>query len=131
MKEIKKKVQPFHMPQLTASYKFISEQLKEFGVAHEPITVAVSQLKPIQKEVDISKLTEISNVPEEKLRPIFVSEDLSICDGHHRAAAKKYKEGKNAIIRCIRLEGSKEDCCAYLKIIQDRWERDQNHPKSA
>lgn len=131
MQPLKKPVQPFYLPQMTAPYKFISEQLTAFGVAHEPVRVAVSQLKPIQKEVDLSKVTELSDVSEEKLRPIFVSEKYDILDGHHRVASKKFKEGKNAVVRAIRLEGTKEDCCAYLKLIQDRWERDQNHRQAA
>ncbi len=123
MQPLKKPVQPFYLPQMTAPYKFISEQLTAFGIGHEPIKVSVGQLKPIQKEVDMSKIMELTNVTEDKLRPIFVSEKLDILDGHHRTSAKKYKEGAKAVICCIRLEGSKEDACAYLKLIQDRWER--------
>jgi hypothetical protein len=127
MEPIKKPVQPFYLPQITCPYRFISEQLTAFGVAHEPVKVAVSQLKPMQKEVDMSKIMSLSEVAEEKLRPIFVSEKYDILDGHHRVASKKYKEGKNAIVRAIRIEGTKEDGCAYLKIIQDRWERSQEN----
>lgn len=129
MNPARKPIQPFYLPQMTAPYKFVSEELQKFGVAFEPVLVSASQLKPIQKEVDMSKIQQMLEVDDKIFKPVFVSEKYDILDGHHRVAKAKYRNGKNAVIKAIRIEGTKEDCCAYLKIIQDRWERNQNATK--
>ena len=128
MEPKKKPIQPFYLPQVSAPYKFIVSQLEEFGVQCAPVKVAISQLKPLQKEVDLNKVSSLSEKKEEELNPIFISLKDHILDGHHRVASKKYKEGKNAVVRAIRIEADDKDGCTYLKIIQDRWERQQGKP---
>lgn len=128
MEPLKKPVQAYHMPQMTdIPFSFIKQNLDEMGVQCEPILVAISQLKPIQKEVDLNKVESLNKVEDDKLPPIFISSKAQICDGHHRVAKKKYSEGENAKIRAIRLDKDEKDSLAYLKVIQDRWERSQNN----
>ena len=129
MKDIRKPVQPYYLPQITASYKFISEQLTAMGIAHEPILVAASQLKPMQNEVDMNKIKSMLEVDDKEFKPVWVSENLKILDGHHRTAKEKFKKGKNAVIKAIRIDADEKDGCSLLKVIQDRWER--NHPQKA
>ncbi len=123
MKPIKPNIQPFYLPQMSASWKFIKEQLDNFGVQYEPILIGAAQVKGVQKEVDLEKIKSIGNVDDEKLQPIWISNDLKILDGHHRTSAKIYKEGKNSKIKAIRIDADERDGAAYLKLIQDRWEQ--------
>lgn len=123
MKDIKKPIQPYYLPQITASYKFITSNLDDFGIQYQPILIGAGQVKGIQKEVDLSKIKSIGQVDDEKLQPIWVSNDLKILDGHHRTSAKIYKEGKNSKIKAIRIDADERDGAAYLKVIQDRWEQ--------
>jgi len=125
MKELKKPIQPFYMPQMTASYKFVVDNLSEFGIECAPVKVAISQLKAIQKEVDLNKISTLAEKNDEDLKPIWISREGKVLDGTHRVASKRYKEGKNAIIRAIRIDTDDKDGLAYLKIIQDRWEQQQ------
>lgn len=124
MKDLKKPIQPFYLPQMNnISYKFVSDNLTEMGVAHEPIMVGVSQIKPTQKDVDMEKIKSLSEVDDRDLTPVWISRDANLLDGHHRVASKIFKEGKNSKIKAIRIDADQMDGAAYLKIIQDRWER--------
>lgn len=125
MEPLKPAIHPFYLPQLSAPYKFIVSQLEEMGFQHEPILVAASQLKPIQKEVDLNKTKSMTEVEDAEFDPIWISRKGNIYDGHHRVASKKLKEGDNAKIRAIRLDADDRDGCAILKIVQDRWEQKQ------
>lgn len=121
----KKPIQPFYLPQVSAPYSFIKNNLEEFGVFCRPVIVSVGQLKPLQKEVDLIKVTDISEVDEENLDPIWISNNDKILDGHHRTSSKKFKNGAKDKIRAIRIDADDKDGCALLKVIQDRWERQQ------
>lgn len=66
------------------------EGLKKQGISVRPETVSVSSLKPTQREMDRSKVEGmLKSAPDRALnKPIIVSNDNRILDGHHRWAAK-------------------------------------------
>lgn len=127
MEPLKKPIQPYYLPQMHGiPYSFISDNLKEMEIEHKPIMVSISQLKPLQKEVDINKIKSMSSAEDkEDFDPVYISRKGHILDGHHRTALKKYEEGDNGRIRCIRIDADEKDGAAILKVIQDRWERQQ------
>lgn len=125
-----KPIQPFYLPQVSASFSFVKENLMELNFHFRPVIVSVGQLKAIQKEVDLEKvksLSKMENLGTEK--PIYISEKDTILDGHHRVSALKFIEGNKAKIHAIRLLCDEKDGLAVLKIIQDRWEQKNGKDK--
>ena len=121
-----KPLQPYYLPQVSAPFKFIVDNLKEMNVEWFPVLVTISTLKPLQKSVDMDKVTEIAeNMKDDgkSISPVFISNKNHILDGHHRVSGIKYKLGENSKIKAIKINADDKDGASMLKIIQDRWER--------
>jgi hypothetical protein len=86
-----------NMPQIKSNHvpEFM-KWLKTFGVSMITKSVAIKTLKMTQKEVSMDKiLGMINDAPEESLsKPIILSSDNYILDGHHRFVAL-YNKNKN------------------------------------
>ena len=55
------------------------------GVEHTTTELPVSDLKPSQHSLDLDKVTRLLNNPSDALsKPLLVSQDHYILDGHHR-----------------------------------------------
>jgi hypothetical protein len=58
--------------------------LKGRGVDHEKISIPARSLKPTQREIDWKKVSGLGNIVHDK--PLIVSSDNFVADGHHRWA---------------------------------------------
>lgn len=112
------------LPQMTAPYPFVMENLKDLGVDHTPVSIKAGSLKPLQKDLHLNKVNKLANVFKngEDVEPIYISKDLHIGDGHHRAAGKIENEGKEGKIYAIMLHCTKDELPHILGRIEDRWE---------
>jgi hypothetical protein len=76
-------------PQLSAPFKFITGELNNTNHPYEVAGVNVNDLKPTQPFIDtdiVDGFVDTLNNGEE-LKPIWVSQNNDIIDGHHRFAA--------------------------------------------
>lgn len=123
-----KPLQAYYLPQINFPFQYVVDNLKEMGIEYQPVNIAISLLKPLQKNVDFDKVMDFANTlePDDKnYKPIFISEKNHILDGHHRVAGIKYKFGENAKVRAIKLINCDDkDGFSRLRIIQDRYERE-------
>lgn len=87
------------MPQIKSEKipQFLDDLEDEGITVHRNQHIAVNKLKPTQKEMDTVKIQEMMNLPLGKLegKPILVSKDDFIVDGHHRWAALLALNGNN------------------------------------
>jgi len=76
------------MPQIVAKKlpAFLKE-LREDGAKCSRKSYDANKLKPMQNKLDTSKVERLKNTPEALKKPIVVSQDHFILDGHHRWAA--------------------------------------------
>jgi len=116
------------MPQVSAPYYFVKNNLDEFGVTYQPVKKRVGDLEPFQDELEDDKVTDFSSKYEEgyDIDPIYISQDDKICDGHHRAAGKMKSSGKDGEIKAIKINRPNVEVPHLLGRIQDRWEMIQD-----
>lgn len=69
------------------SYLNSGKSLDKNKVQIEDIDIDVNLLKPIQKEIWLSKAIKIAFSEKDIKEPIIISNDLYVIDGHHRWAA--------------------------------------------
>lgn len=112
------------LPQVTAPYLFVVKNLEDLGIKQTPITIKAGKLKPMQSTLQLKKVETLANAFKEgeDVEPIYISKDLHIGDGHHRAAGKIENEGKEGKIYAIMLDCTKEELPHVLGRVQDRWE---------
>lgn len=91
-----------HMPQITSNWidHFLTE-LSLDGIAFKEEKLISKILKPTQSEFNMSKVKRMKHVSGDK--PIIVSRDFYILDGHHRWLAV-YNQDKNRKINCIMID---------------------------
>lgn len=88
------------MPQVkTENMDKAIEMLRERGITVAKEKVAPDSMKPSQTSIDNDKVDSIAkDLILSKLKPIVISLDNYIVDGHHRwAAAKKAGYGKDRV----------------------------------
>lgn len=90
-----------HMPQIKSEYvpEFL-EMLEKKGITiHKNQKIQVGKLKATQREMQAEKIEKLKSAPMAKLqnKPILVSKDNHILDGHHRWAALLLLDPKNTI----------------------------------
>jgi Zn finger protein HypA/HybF involved in hydrogenase expression len=94
-----------NMPQIKRKHmeKFI-DWLKEEGVKVKEVKIPLTDLKPTQKEFNTQKVHLMMNEDKHKLsKPLFVSKDNYILDGHHRWLAQlNIDDTKKA--KCIQVD---------------------------
>lgn len=91
-----------NMPQISAGDmdSFLS-MIKKNGITVDRGNKAVKTLKPVQKELNHDAINRMGEAPPEiKNKPVIVSKDNYILDGHHRWAHKK-SLGENTKVLCV------------------------------
>ena len=88
------------MPQIVAKKlpAFLKE-LREDGTKVKRATVDPKTLKPTQNKLDTAKVDKLKKLPEALKKPILVSKDGFILDGHHRWAANKALKRQQPVIQ--------------------------------
>ena len=71
------------MPQIHSTDKFVS-YLEKQGIEIVKGKEIPSKFKPLQKDFDQEKVNKIASELSKASKPILVSNDLFVIDGHHR-----------------------------------------------
>ena len=94
------------LPQLRTNDKpmFVKSLISKYGanVVTEGTKVKASQLKPIQNEINLKQVEVISNVSKGKMnpnKPITISQDGYVIDGHHRWYYAKQNDLKLSVLQ--------------------------------
>jgi len=88
------------MPQIVAQKlpTFLKE-LRGDGTKVKRATVDPKTLKPTQDKLDTAKVDKLKKLPDALKKPILVSQDGFILDGHHRWAANKALKRQQPVIQ--------------------------------
>ena len=94
------------LPQLRTNDKpmFVKSLISKYGanVVTEGLKVKASQLKPIQNEINLEQVEVIANVSKGKMnpnKPITISQDGYVIDGHHRWYYAKQNDLKLSVLQ--------------------------------
>lgn len=100
------------MPQIAAAQvpAFVA-WLKKKGVRVQKGRMAVGKIMPTQKDLDMEKVEKLKGEPEQLEKPVIVSGDNRLLDGHHRFAAV-YLTDKSIKIPVIKV------CIPILRLLK-------------
>lgn len=104
------------MPQLPeGGLKKVREKLISDGTLYTEERVELSKLQPSQTSVTKSKANEIyeASVNRNKIKPLIVSEEYKIIDGHHRYAGFLFNEDPTYKIPVFRIHVPVNECLNY------------------
>ena len=72
--------------------------LKDRGIKVDKKDMPVSNIKPTQKDINKEKVVALSTVKASNLKkPVIISKDFHLLDGHHRWLALLNQDPKNTI----------------------------------
>jgi len=101
------------MPQITSDcVPDFLQFLQDHGVDHRRTKLVAGHLKPMQNEIRTEKVKAVKNKPA---KPIIVSRDMRILDGHHRWAAQ-VSEDRHGKIDCYLIDA---DMSKLLQLARD------------
>ena len=110
---------PLYLPQVNAPADYVLNQLKDNGVSCTQVETKPNKLTPMQGIVFSDTLGKFD---EKNINPIWISNDNSIVDGHHRWV-KSMMAGKPILAYKVNLNG--KDAARILNKIQDIYEYEQ------
>ncbi len=108
---------PYFLPQISAPYTEVIDQLDDEDVDYKMVDIDPNELKPTQGIIFSSEISDC-NVDNEK--PIWISKDNDVCDGHHRLGKSIIEN--HPTIRAIMIDKEVKDACRLLNKIQDIFE---------
>lgn len=111
---------PKYLPQVSAPYIYVLNRLKENGIKYKVGRTDPTKILPSQGLVSLEK---ISDIDFNNIKPIWVSQDYHVLDGHHRygsAIAHKTK------LPYIQIMLPSLDASRMLNKIQDIFEYETN-----
>jgi len=111
---------PRFLPQVHAPYEVVLQKLDDEGVGYATIEADPNELEPMQ---GITISDEVGGVSVEDNKPIWISADKRILDGHHRWL-KALLDGIKII--AIQLNTNSQDGCRILNKIQDIHEYEES-----
>lgn len=111
---------PRFLPQVHAPYDVVLEKLDDEDVDYSSVEVDPNELTPMQ---GITFSDDVGNVSIEDNKPIWISSDNSVLDGHHRWVRALLDDVK---LLAIKINMDKKDACRVLNKIQDIYEYEQN-----
>ena len=103
---------PHFLPQVHAPYDYVTQKLEEEGVDYTNVEVDPNELKPLQ---GIVFSDDVGGVSVEDNKPIWISSDLQVLDGHHRMVRALLDE---LPIKAIMVNGNYKDACRILNKIR-------------
>lgn len=112
---------PPHLPQISAPYQIVLEKLRESDVDYQLIEVKPEELETSQGVVFSD---EVARMELDDTKPIWVSENLSVLDGHHRWVKAL---STNTPLIAVKINMNDRDACRLLNKIQDIYEYEQLH----
>lgn len=111
---------PRFLPQVSAPYTIVLQKLDDEGVGYNMVEVNPDELQPMQ---GITFSDEVGNVNLEDTNPIWISNDNSVIDGHHRMVRALLD---NKPIKAVKIDLNNKDACLILNKIQDIYEYEQS-----
>lgn len=112
-------IAPYHLPQINMPANIAVERLSEMGLEPELIEMDPNELNPMQAFV----LSDgVSNIKPEELKPIWISDNNDVIDGHHAMMCALIN---NVPIKCFRINLDANGCIRVLNKIQDIYEYNQ------
>lgn len=113
---------PYHLPQLNLEYSIVLEKLDDENINYEVIELQPNENDGIQPSQNLVYSDEISGVSLDDNKPIWISSDNHICDGHHRYFKAMFE---NKPLKAIKINLINKDACRVLNKIQDIYEYEQ------
>lgn len=107
---------PPWLPQVNAPFTYTLGMLDNEGIDYKYMQADPEELFPSQGIVAQDKISEIDI---DNMKPIWISKDNKILDGHHRYVAAL---SRNLPIKCIKVMLSQKDAIRILNKIQDIFE---------
>lgn len=110
----------YYLPQVSAPYTEVINQLDDEDVEYKMLNINPNDLKPSQP---FTLSHEVSSVELDNEKPIWISKDNNIVDGHNRSI--KSILDNYSTIRAIQVNMDFNDACRILNKIQDIYEYQQ------
>lgn len=108
---IKMQHKPNTLPQLSAPFNIIVDELNKNDIEYEELAVNPSILNPIQGIVYSNNVSDV-----DLNKPIWTDDSMNILDGHHRFAKALISDDP---INIIKINLNQEEACRILNKIQD------------
>lgn len=107
---------PHFLPQVHAPYDIVLQKLDEEGVDYTNVEVDPEELTPLQ---GIVFSDDVGGVSVDDMKPIWISSDMQVLDGHHRMVRALLDK---VLIKCVKINMNHKDACRTLNRIQDIYE---------
>ena len=111
------KFKPKWLPQVNAPFTYVLNSLKGDGVNFKLKKINPSKLKPSQGIVFGDK---VSDIDPQSIKPLWISNDNYVLDGHHRYCAALANE--LPYIKVVRIDLNRQDAVRVLNKIMDIYE---------
>lgn len=110
---------PSFLPQVGAPLDVVLEKLRDEDIDYELTKIDPNELSPMQ---GITFSDEVSGIELDDMKPIWVGEEMTVLDGHHRYVKAL---SDNTPIMAVRILMKDKDACRLLNKIQDIYEYEQ------
>ena len=107
---------PHFLPQVHAPYDVVMQKLDDEGVDYTNVEVDPNELTPLQ---GIVFSDDVGGVEVDDMKPIWISSDMQVLDGHHRMVRALLDE---IPIKAVMINMNHKDACRTLNKIQDIYE---------
>jgi hypothetical protein len=108
---------PSWLPQMSAPFSVVTEMLEKEGIGLKLVKVDPKKLKPSQGIIFAEK---VSDIDPKSLKPIWISKEGKVLDGHHRYGSALSHELPT--IKAIQIDLPVKDAARLLCKIQDIFE---------
>lgn len=110
---------PKFLPQISAPFSIVAKNLKQEGISYKLLKVDPRTLTPSQGIIFSDKMSKFNS---KNTKPIWVSNNNEVIDGHHRFGSAI---ANNVDIPIIKIDLGTKDCIRVLNKIQDIYEYEQ------
>jgi hypothetical protein len=110
---------PYFLPQVHMPYDIVLQKLRDEDVGYDFIEADPNELKAMQ---GITFSDDVGKVKPSDDKPIWVGDDMSILDGHHRWVRALLD---NTPVKAVKIKMNPKDACRLLNRLQDIYEYEQ------
>ena len=108
---------PKYLPQISIPFGIVTEMLDKESIPYKLVNVSPKKLKPSQGIIFAEK---VSSIDPKKLKPIWISEDMKVIDGHHRYGSALSHE--LPVMKAIQIKLPSRDAARVLNKFIDIYE---------
>lgn len=127
-----KSTSPNWLPQIEAPYHYMFKELKNEGIGVTNDSIDINELNPSQPFIETDKVSSIYNSisnGEQSVKPVWVSNDNKIIDGHHNYFASK-ANGDDKILT-IKIDADFNSAVRILNKIMDIYNFNNDNNKNS